>query len=534
MVAGRRAVVSCRELWLPTVLVLLLVWATAAQASERVVFRVVNTHFQDVIDDYGLDLSEDVREGAFHIADVGSDSQTGAQLLATLQSDPRVLNAETAFVAAISEYQARVNLGSDPGDITSELLITGLADDECVLDGPPEAPWAGWTDQGAAEIIGLGFAQDESWLCGEILVAVIDTGVDPRHPLLANALVEGYDFLLDSAGDGSEWEALGEDAATVEQSITALVEQSITALVEGNGGALVLEQSITALVEQSITDLVPPGTTLPPAFGHGTMVAGIIRLMAPAAQIMPLRAFDGNGRGRLIDIVDAIRFAADAGADVINLSFSIELDSPELEDAIYYAHERGAVMVAAVGNRGDEREAYPAAFGRVTGVGSTNDLDEPSSFSSYGDDLVDIVAPGEGIITAYPGGLYAAGWGTSFSAPIVSGGVGLLLGERPVSPGLDGETVVDAIEHAAVELPYSEDQVGRGRFDLAQAWDELDEMLLSTLIFVDGIEDGLGEWSFIEGDTDDLYEEDDFEDDDEPDSWDCEEDDDRWGECHEH
>ena len=504
----RRRPGGARAALLVGVLLFVLLSAQPASGSDGVVFRVSAGNLQGVVDDYSLVVDAELREGSFRIADVTSNGgQSGAQLLATLQSDPRVLNAETAFVAALSEFEAMVELGSDPGDLTSDLLITGLSDHDCILHGPPDVPWAGWSEQGAAGIIGLDIAQQESWLCGEVLVAVIDTGVDPRHPLLENALVPGYDFLLNSAGDGSEWEALGEDAVTVEQSITALVEQSITALVEGNGTPLVLEQSITALVEQSIEELAP-GTTLPPAFGHGTMVAGIIRLMAPAASIMPLRAFDGNGQGHLIDIVEAIRYAADAGADVINLSFSIELESPELEDAIYYARERGAVLIAAVGNRGDEREAYPAAFNQVTGVGSTDASDGLSLFSSYGEDLVDIVAPGEGVITAYPGGLYAAGWGTSFSAPLVSGGAALLLGERPVSPGLDGEAVIDAIEHAALELPLDEDFVGRGRFDLAQAWDELDDMLLSTLIFVDGMEDGFDEWSFVLADSLGSFDED--------------------------
>ena len=191
------------------------------------------------------------------------------------------------------------------------------------------------------------------------VVAIIDTGVDPNHPLLQGALLPGYDFILDQAGDASEWNALDPAVhATTEQDLQYVADQSYTGIVEGNGFAFV-EQSYTAIVEQSYTGIVEQSYTgiveakdLPPGFGHGTMVAGLVRLVAPAAMIMPLRVFDEMGQGDLGDIVRAIYYAVDNGANVINMSFSTDSYSAELHQAIMYAEENGVICVSSVGNEG--------------------------------------------------------------------------------------------------------------------------------------------------------------------------------------
>src|SRR5437879_3471995 len=149
---------------------------------------------------------------------------------------------------------------------------------------------------------------------------------------------------------------------------------------------------------------------------------GIIHLVAPTARIMPLKAFEADGTAHLFDILRAIYYAVDHGAKVINMSFSTEQRSAELKRAINHAASHGVVCVSSAGNNGARLLVYPAAFDNVLGVGSTSNLDARSAFSNFGDDDVKLAAPGEGIITTYPGGHYADAWGTSCSTPFVSGG----------------------------------------------------------------------------------------------------------------
>src|SRR5205807_2550043 len=131
------------------------------------------------------------------------------------------------------------------------------------------------------------------------------------------------------------------------------------------------------------------------------------------------------------DILRAVYFAVDHGAKVINMSFSFAGPSEELMRAMNFASERGVVCVSSTGNLARETLAFPASFQNVIGVASTNNLDARSTFSSFGAALADMAAPGEAIISTFPGKHYAAAWGTSFSTPFVSGAVALLVQAKP-------------------------------------------------------------------------------------------------------
>ena len=131
--------------------------------------------------------------------------------------------------------------------------------------------------------------------------------------------------------------------------------------------------------------------------------------------------------------------------------------------AVNSATRNGVICVASAGNDGKDELVYPAAYtSLVMGVASTNNQDQRSSFSNYGQDLVWIAAPGEGIISPYPYGTYAAGWGTSFSAPFVSGGAALLRGAQST---MNQSTASQALAHAQ----YVSSQLNHGRIDLYQA-----------------------------------------------------------------
>jgi hypothetical protein len=302
-------------------------------------------------------------------------------------------------------------------------------------------PWQSYLEQPAATIVRVKDAHCGLHATGGGTVAVIDTGVDPSHPTLAPVLTLGYDFTRDVEG-GSE---------------TADVDQATTAVLDGvysvnPGTAAVLDQATTAVLDDDAHS----------HFGHGTMVAGLVHLAAPTASIMPLKAFDASGAGYTSDIIRALVYATRKGAKVVNMSFSRPSPSRELKRALDYATSQGLILVSSAGNDGMSRLMYPAAYDNVMGVASTSNDDVRSSFSNYGANLVFLAAPGEGVLTTYPWGSFAAAWGTSFSTPLVAGGAALLV-------GLDGSATPDQAASALAHAQLLTPELGQGRLDLFQA-----------------------------------------------------------------
>lgn len=281
---------------------------------------------------------------------------------------------------------------------------------------------------------------------------MIDTGVDPNHSALEDVLVPGYDFVHNLAGSGSEMVDLAEG----NQAILNLSNSDPASKTQ----QLRLSQSSVAILDQSSVAILDT-TTLPKFFGHGTMVAGVIHLVAPTAKIMPLKAFDGDGTARLSDILRALYYAADNGARVINMSFSALTSSVELEDAVDYASAKNVILVASTGNTGMNFVANPAAMDDVMGVASTTNSDTRSQFSSYGIGTF-VAAPGEQVITLYPGQNYAVASGTSFSAPMVAGTAALAV---QVNPNASSSYASVAISQAKLLSP----DLGYGRLDVYQA-----------------------------------------------------------------
>ena len=302
----------------------------------------------------------------------------------------------------------------------------------------------GYVNQPASQIIGIAATQSKFNVDGAGIVAVIDTGVDPNHPALVPVLLPGYDFTRnrDSADEKGD------------------VQQSTAAVVDGVQPAWV-NQSTAAVVDQSTAAVVDGSQTT--AFGHGTMVAGIVHLVAPKAWILPLKAFNADGSGYTSDVIRAVYRAVNANANVLNMSFSFSSSSQELSQAMTFANKKNLILVASAGNDGKNVAVYPAAYSdRVMGVASTTNTDTRSSFSNYGQPQVFVAAPGEGVVTTYPWGTYAAAWGTSFSTPFVAGAAALLL---DVNVSATESTATQSIAHAKV---LSSD-LANGRLDLYQA-----------------------------------------------------------------
>src|SRR5258708_3631694 len=289
-----------------------------------------------------------------------------------------------------------------------------------------QTAWNSYVNQPAASIVGVQNAQKAFSVTGTGIVADIDTGVDPNHPVLQPVLVpgDGWDFTRNRAG-GSELNDLSPtDFPTYPPPACSATSCPSPAQVNQSSAAI-LDQSSAAILD---------GNSQYKAFGHGTMVMGIIHLVAPTAQLMPLKAFHSDGTASLSDILRAIYYGVQNGSNVINMSLQTKTSSAELQKALDYANQKGVICAASSGNDGQGSPpppappflVYPAAFQNdVLGVASTSDQDTSSSFSNYGSAIVWVAAPGEAIVSTYPFDTYAAGWGTSFSAPFVSCGAGV-------------------------------------------------------------------------------------------------------------
>ena len=306
----------------------------------------------------------------------------------------------------------------------------------------------GYAAQPAAQIIRLTDAQVGFNATGSGIVAVIDTGVDATHPVLAPVLLPGYDFTRNQPG-ASEWL----DVPQLQNGNPSNSSQ--------NEQPVVVQQSSAAILDQSSAAILDGGPYSD--FGHGTMTTGLIHLVAPTAKILPLKAFTSNGQGYVSNIVAALYYAVQHNANVVNMSFDVSSPSQALSQAISYANQSGLVLVAAAGNENTSAPVYPAALNSsVMGIASTSDYDTRSTFSNYGNTDVWIAAPGEYVISTFPGGTYAAASGTSFSSPLVAGSADLMLS---VKPSLNQKSAASAFSHAIQLTP----DLNHGRLDVYQA-----------------------------------------------------------------
>lgn len=308
--------------------------------------------------------------------------------------------------------------------------------------------WHGYAAQPAAQIIRLTDAQRGFNAAGAGIVAVIDTGVDTSHPVLVPVLLTGYDFTRNQPG-ASEWLDVPE------------LQNGIPDSSSQNQGPVIVQQSSAAILDQSSAAILDGGPYS--AFGHGTMTSGLVHLVAPKAKILPLKAFSSNGTGNLSDIIAALYYAVQHNANVVNMSFDVSTPSAALNKAVSYANRNGVVLVAAAGNESTSAPVYPAANNSsVMGIASTTDWDARSSFSNYGNTDVWIAAPGEYVISTFPGGTYASASGTSFSAPLVSGTAALMLSAKPQ---LNQAKAASAFSHAIQLTP----DLHYGRLDAYKA-----------------------------------------------------------------
>ena len=385
---------------------------TSASSIEMIDAEAANGYKSGVVVWWGYDTGDepevehdhalqrvDALDGAIICAlPPGSDPEIVAQ---QMRLDPRVRMAEPNYVVETAESRGH-----------------SWAFDDGHMD------LSGYEDQTASQRLGLDAAHTVSQGSG-VTVAILDTGVDPDHPLFAGRLLPGHDF-VDGDADPRETPANLD--------------------TDGDG-----------LVDESL--------------GHGSHVAGIAVLVAPEAKILPLRVLDTNGRGDAVTVARGIYYAVSQGARVINLSLGMLVEDMLVKGAIARATAGGAVVVASAGNWGAEYPLeYPANFRGITlAVAATNPENLPASFTSYGG-FVALTAPGETIRSAYWNGHTAVWSGTSMSAPFVSGAAALLLS---LHPDWGRTQVLDRLAQTARPfgpmVQEASEHFGAGMLDLAAA-----------------------------------------------------------------
>jgi subtilisin family serine protease len=352
------------------------------------------------------------------------------------------------------------------------------------------------------------FAWDQSVGQSTTLVAVLDSGVDYTHPDLYLAIAVNQDeispafagSLIDTNGDGlidfydlNSLDAFGQlvvDGSGAKYNASFVTDANGNSYidagdlmlapwsdgVDGDGNGLI--DDLTGW--DHITNTKNPTDST----GHGTHVTGIIAARGDNsegiagvnwnARILPEKVVK-DGVVKTSDAIDAIQRAVAAGADVINASWGSYIYDPALRDAIEWAGLHGVVFVAAAGNHLNDNDNpahayYPASYDlpNVISVASSDPNGNLSDFSNYGDNTVDLVAPGSNVLSTWLGGSYATHSGTSMAAPHVAGVVSLLGGLFPdastswlvdrvlstvdLLPGLSAVTITGGILDAFVAV----------------------------------------------------------------------------------
>ena len=337
--------------------------------------------------DYGLTTLDELPggDGIYLLKTPAGSDAQG--VVGRLVDDPRLLFAEPNFVIASETPE---------GDGVHRAY--GISDT------------SGYSEDYAASALGLPCAAAAS-LGQDTTVAVVDTGAQLDHPDLEENFegVARYDFVENDRNPTERAVGLDDDGDGLKDEM----------------------------------------------MGHGTHVAGIVARVVPAAEIMPLRVLNSEGRGNTFTIAKAIVYAQSNGADVINLSLGSSRQSATLRGVIEDTVSDGVVVAAAAGNSNSNLPHYPAAgngtVASADGLVAVTAVDryaKKSDYANYGT-WVDIAAPGNGIRSTFPGGMYANWSGTSMATPFVSGQAALI---HAVFGSLGPASVEAKIRHSAQSL----------------------------------------------------------------------------------
>jgi subtilisin family serine protease/N-acetylneuraminic acid mutarotase len=297
-----------------------------------------------------------------------------------------------------------------------------------------------YSEQWGLTKIGIESSWEQTQGAPNMLIAVIDSGIDLTHPdLLANL-----------------WTNPGE--------------------IPGNG----LDDDNNGRVDDIHGwNFVSASANVADDNEHGTLVAGIaaartdntigVAGVCGLCRILPVKVMQASGVANYSDIAAGIHYAIAKGAKVVNLSLGGYADSQTLHEAINAALAQNITVVAGAGNDNKSDPFYPAAYDGVIAVTSTN-LDDTRSDSANTGPWVDVAAPGDNILSTAVGGGYSNGSGTSVAAPFVSGLAGLLLTLNPTwTPAMVSAQLVHTAENIDSLNPGYAGKLGGGRINAANA-----------------------------------------------------------------
>ena len=301
----------------------------------------------------------------------------------------------------------------------------------------PNDPWL--SSQWGLDKIGAPIAWGMTTGDENVVIAVIDSGMDMDHEDLVDQLWVNSD------------------------------EQSGAPGVDDDGNGFIDDIHGWSFLDSG-------GNDMNDLFGHGTHVAGIVAAkgnngtgiagMCWGCRLMILQVLDKSGKGTYSDLAEAIVYAANNGARIVNLSLGGMVSNTLLQDAVEYAHNRDVLMIAAAGNHGSA-VLFPAAYNDVMAIASSDQNDNHSFYSNCGPQ-VSLSAPGRGISSTCMDNTYCWKSGTSMATPHVAGLAGLLWSKYAAyTPAQVQATIISTT--VAMNGNWSSECVGQGRIDAAQA-----------------------------------------------------------------
>jgi thermitase len=348
-----------------------------------------------------------MKAGGMGALSAGSDTQT----LQALRSNPAVLYAEPNYIV-------KLNLPREAQAPVAPVLSKAAPNDPMYKDQyahqrtESEAGWA--IEQGNKDFI----------------LAIVDTGVDAKHPDLAAKLLTGYNAVDDVPNGGTDGNGHGTHCAGIAAAIT----------------------------------------------NNGVGVAGY----APNVKILPVKVLSDSGSGSYAGVAAGIIWAADHGAKVISMSLGGPSNSKVVEDAVKYALSKDAMLIAASGNSGSGAAgntaipSYPAVIEGVMAVGATDNTDKLARFSQIGK-WISVTAPGVNILSTFPthatdmpGINYGSISGTSMATPAVAGLAALVRSKFPQLNAAQAEAHIEATADDKGDAGY-DIKFGFGRINVAKA-----------------------------------------------------------------